>query len=865
MRQLPPKIFLQIFRWYCHWRLVDHIEGDLIEVYKRRLKRKGKIRADLRFIIDVLLLFRPGIVRPFKSHHGNLNTYGMFKSYFKMGWRNLLKNKGYSLINIGGLAVGMAVAILIGLWVVDELSFNRSFDNYARIAKVWQFVKFDVEKSSYDVVPIPLAEDLRENYPDFEAVTMSCGRNVILSTGDKSVMKLGNFVEPSFISIISLDIVSGSKTGLDEINSIMISSSLAKNLFGSSDPLNKLLAINNEQSLKVTGVFEDFAENTSFKDIEFLAPWNYHLVNDRDARSQKDAWDSNSYNIYVLLKDGSKVDEVSAKIKDARLKRADPPAYKPEFFLHPMTKWHLYSDFKDGKNTGGLIVYVWLFGTIGFFVLALACINFMNLATARSEKRAREVGIRKSIGSARGQLVIQFLTESFVIVVLSFFLALVLVQLALPTFNQMVDKSIDILWTNPWFWLAGFSFCILTGFLSGSYPAFYLSSFLPVRVLKGTFRAGRFAALPRKVLVVLQFTVSITLIMGIAVIFRQLEFAKNRSVGYQQARLIEVSMNTPQIYQHVEALQNDLMKSGAIEQISQSTGSITVQYDGTTDFSWEGKNPEGRPLLMRNRVTHEYGKTVGWQLVEGRDFSREYSTDSSAMIINEAAVRLMGFKKPLNETVRSGGKKYNIIGVIKDMVKESPFEPVKPTFYIIAPGVNTINIRLTSQMNLTAALAKVEETFKKHNPGVPFDYDFVDTQYARKFSVEDRIGKLSGFFAVLSTFVSALGILGLASFTAEQRRKEIGIKKVLGATVFQLWQMLSRDFLLLVVIAFFLAAPVAYYFMSNWLMRFEYRTELAWWIFGAAGLGALLITLATVSYQSIRAALANPVKSLRSE
>ena len=865
LRQLPPKIFLQIFRWYCNSRLVDHIEGDLIEVYKRRLNLNGKARADLKFILDVLLLFRPGIVRPFKSHYRNLNSYGMFKSYFKMGWRNLLKNKGYSFINVGGLATGMAVAILIGLWIVDELSFNKSFNNYDRIAKVWQFVKFDVEKSSYDVVPIPLADDLRDNYTDFETVTMSCSRNATLSTGDNAVIKLGNFVDPSFISLTSLNIVSGSKTGLDEINSIMLSESLSKNLFGSDDPLNKLVTINNDQALKITGVFEDFAENTSFKDIGFLIPWNFLLVNDDDVRSQKDEWDSNSYSIYVLLKDGSKVAEVSTKIKDARIKRANPPAYKPEFFLHPMTKWHLYSDFKDGKNTGGLIVYVWLFGTIGFFVLVLACINFMNLATARSERRAREVGIRKSIGSVRGQLIIQFLTESLVIVALSFLLSLVLVQLALPTFNEVVNKNIVILWTNPWFWLAGLSFCLISGLLAGSYPAFYLSSFLPVKVLKGTFRAGRFAALPRKALVVLQFTVSITLIMGIAVIFRQLEFAKSRSVGYEQARLIEVSMNTPQIFQHVDALQNDLLKSGAIEQMSQSSGSITLQYDGTTDFSWEGKNPETRPLLMRNKVTYEYGRTIGWQLIEGRDFSREYSTDSSAMIINEAAVRLMGFKKPLNETVNSGGKKYNIIGIIRDMVRESPFEPVKPTFFIIAPGVNTLNIRLSSQMSVSDALTQVEEIFKKHNPSVPFDYDFVDTKYARKFSDEERIGKLSAFFALLATFISTLGILGLASFTAEQRRKEIGIKKVLGATVFQLWQMLSKDFLLLVIIAFVISTPVAYYFMTNWLMRFEYRTELAWWIFAAAGFGALIITLITVSYQSVKAALANPVKSLRSE
>ena len=790
----------------------------------------------------------------------------MIKSYIKIALRNLIKSKTYSVINIGGLAVGMAVAMLIGLWTWDELTFNKDFKNYGRVAQVWQFVKFDVEKSSYNTLPIPLAEELREKYPDFESVSLSTGRENILSIDTKTFVKSGNYVEPSFLKMMSLKILSGSSNGLKEINSILLSESLAKNFFGTESPLNKIITLNNKESLKVTGVYEDFPVNSTFKDVSFLAPWGFLLANDNNAKKDRDQWDNNSYNIYVQLKEEADFENVSDKIIDIRVKRSNPPAYKPEFFLHPMSKWHLYSDFKDGKNVGGRIEYVWLFGCIGVFVLIIACINFMNLATARSEKRAKEVGIRKSIGSVRGQLVFQFLTESFLIAFISFTLSLVLVQLTLPLFNQVVDKRMTILWNNPLFWLSGLLFSLITGLLAGSYPALYLSSFLPVKVLKGTFRVSRFASIPRKFLVVLQFTVSISMIIGFTVIFRQIEFAQGRSVGYSRNGLIEVRMNTPLLHGHFEALRNDLLTTGAVYDMSESTGSVTIQYGGTTNVTWQGKEPDTRPLLMSNRITHEYGKTIGWQIADGRDFSRELVTDTSSIIINESAVKLMNLKNPLGELVKYNGKDYKVIGLIKDMIKESPFEPIKPTFYVLDyDAVNTINIKLASQMNTSRALGKVEEVFKKYNPTSPFDYRFVDQQYAQKFSNEVRIGKLSSFFAILATFISSLGIFGLASFTAEQRTKEIGIRKILGASVLQLWQMLSKDFVSLVALSIVLSIPIAYHFMSNWLVKFQYRTEISWWIFAAAGFGALCITLLTVSFQTIKSAIANPVNSLRSE
>jgi len=517
-------------------------------------------------------------------------------------------------------------------------------------------------------------------------------------------------------------------------------------------------------------------------------------------------------------------------------------------------------------NTGGTIQFVWLFGITGFFVLLLACINFMNLSTARSEKRAKEVGIRKAIGSVRKQLILQFLSESLLVAMFAFIFSLLLAQLALPFFNSVAGKRITILWTNPLFWLAGICFSLLAGLIAGSYPALYLSSFNPIKVLKGTFRAGRFAAVPRKVLVVLQFGVSVTLIIGTIVVFRQVQFARNRFVGYSREKMIEVSMNTPELAVHYNALRSDLLNTGAVYDMSESSGSVTVQYGGTTDIQWRGKMPDARPLVMRNDITHDYGRTVGWEIKEGRDFSRDFPNDSASVILNEAAVKLMGFQHPLEEFVKANGKDYKVIAVIKDMIKEDPFKPVNPSFYRLNyNGVNTVNIKLAKQPATSEALAKVEAVIKRYNPSGPFVYNFVDAQYEKKFGYEERIGKLSAFFATLAIFISCLGLFGVASFVAEQRTKEIGVRKVLGASVFNVWKLLSKEFIALVVISLLIAIPIAYYFMDKWLLNYEYRAPLSWWIFGIAGFGAIMITIITVSFQAIKTALANPVKSLRSE
>jgi len=642
---------------------------------------------------------------------------------------------------------------------------------------------------------------------------------------------------------------------------------MATALFGSEDPVGKVLKINNKKNLKVSGVFEDFAYNSEFKGVNYIIPWAYYVADNNWVKNSETEWDNNSFQIYAQLQKNADVNKVGAKVKGRLLghERAD----KPGVLLHPMAKWHLYDEFKQGINTGGSIQFVWMFGVIGLFVLLLACINFMNLSTARSEKRAKEVGIRKAVGSQRKQLIFQFLCESVLIAFIAFALSILLAQLALPWFNKIADKKMGILWGNGLFWLFAIGFTIFTGVISGSYPALYLSSFNSVKVLKGTFKAGRFASIPRKVLVVLQFSVSVALIIGTVVVYTQIQYAKNRPVGYSKDGLITINMNTPDLYGKYGTLRTDLINSGGAIAMAESSSPTTSVWSNQSSFDWKGKDPNFNPTFGVIAVTHDFGKAIGWQFVGGRDFSRDYPSDSAAFVLNEAAVKYIGFKNPVGETIKyhdSNPKNCRVIGVVKDMVMESPFAHAKPTIFLMDyEWANVITVKLNTNISTQAALSKVEAVFKRYNPGSPFEYTFNDADYAKKFGDEERISSLASFFAAFAVFISCLGLFGLASFTAEQRTKEIGVRKVLGASVINVWGLLSKDFVLLVFISFFIAIPVASYTMNKWLLGYDYHTGISVWIFAATAGAALLITIATVSFQAIKAALSNPVKSLRTE
>ncbi|GAB3175618.1 ABC transporter permease [Telluribacter humicola] len=791
----------------------------------------------------------------------------MIRNYLKVALRNLLKNKVYTFINIFGLAVGMAVAILIGLWIWDELSFNKYHKNYDRVAQVMLNQTFNGSTGSSRAVSLPLRGEIQNKYAaDFKHIAQaSWNFDHVLANGETKLIKSGMYAEPDLPEMLSLRMLKGSyQTALREPSSIILSESVAKALFGDEEALNKIIKVDNKADLKVTGIFEDLPFNNDFHETYFYMPWAAYEADQEWVKNSKQQWGNHSFQLYAQINDKADFDKVTAKIKDLE-KPHSTPQENPEYFLHPMSKWHLYSDFKEGKNIGGRITFVWLFGIIGIFVLALACINFMNLSTARSEKRAKEVGVRKSIGSLREQLIFQFYSESFLVVFFAFLLSIIMVLLSLGWFNEVAGKEVRIPYANPVFWLLILLFTTITGFLSGSYPAIYLSSFNPLSVLKGTFRVGRWAAVPRKVLVVVQFTVSIVLIIGTIVVFNQINHAKNRPVGYTREGLIQTNINS-ELYGKYDVLRDGLLKSGAVAEMSVSSSPATGVWSNQIGFDWEGKDPNSLPLFGTVACTHDFGKTIGWNIIEGRDFSREYSTDTSALILNESAVALTGLKDIVGKTIRWNDTPYQVVGVVKNMVMESPFTPIKPTIFTMNyDWANIINIRLQPGVPVKEAISKVEAVFKIHSPNSPFDYKFTDEEYDAKFRAEERIGKLAGAFAGLAIFISCLGLFGLASFTAEQRTKEIGVRKVLGASVFTLWRLLSKDFTILVIFSFLIAAPITYYFMYNWLQTYEYRTDISWWVFILSGLGAMVITLLTVSYQSIRAAMINPVKSLKTE
>jgi putative ABC transport system permease protein len=786
----------------------------------------------------------------------------MLKNYFKIAWRNLRKNKVYSLLNIVGLAAGMAVALLIGLWIWDELSFNHYHKKHNRLAFVMSTQTFNGVTETFSNIVVPLENELRTKYAgDFKRLSLTWDGNNILSTGDKKISASGKWAQPDFPEMLTLTMKKGARESFRDPSTLLLSQSLATALFGNADPLNKTVKVDNRIEMKVGGVYEDLPRNTTFNETKYLLPW-YNKANRWTTQSTN--WRNHGCELVVQLSDNAGFDKTSGKIRD--VVNLHTKGGKDYTSLHPMDQWRLYNEFKNGKVAGGRIQFIWLFGIIGVFVLLLACINFMNLSTARSEKRAKEVGIRKAIGSLRRQLTSQFLSESLFVSFLSFILTIILVQLSLPFFNSLSDKQMSIPWSNPLFWLSGVSFMVLTGLVAGSYPAFYLSGFNPVKVLKGTFRAGRFASLPRKVLVVVQFTVSVVLIIGTIIVYRQIQFAKGRPVGYSREGLITIEMNTPELYQNYNAMRHDLIENGGAADMGESNSSITEIWSNNNGVEWEGKDPNTDPLFGTIAVTHDFGNTVGWQIIEGRDFSREFPADTGAFILTESAVKLAGIKNPVGKIMKWAGKDHVVIGVVKDMVMESPYKAVVPTIFHMEYGwVRLITVRIKPTMPVREALAKMEAVFKKYNPGAPFEYKFVDETYAKKFSDEERIGNLATFFAVLAIFISCLGLFGLASFVAEQRTKEIGIRKVVGASVFNLWQMLSKDFVALVIIACLIAIPVAWYFLNQWLQNYDYRAQISWWIFAAAVAGALLITLLTVSFQAIKAAVANPVKSLRTE
>ena len=871
-KAMPPSLAHRFFRWYCRRDLITHIEGDLLEEFHARCHANGTRYAKWQFVRDVMLLFRPAIIRSPKQHKF-LNPAIMYRSYFKIAWRNIQKNRGFSLINVGGLAMGMAVAILIGLWIYDELTYNTYFNNYKSIARVHRTGTLNGETMATTWLPVALGEELRTKYgSDFKHIAMTWPASDHAVASDKDSWSLrGAYIEPQGLEIFSLRMIEGSYAPFHDPHSIVLSQSAAGTLFGKESALNKLVKIDNTMEAKVVGVYEDIPRNAHFHDVQFFSPWDLIVSANPWIRSQ--GFDNNFLEIYVQLADHARIDDVSLRIKDAILTNIKSPEYKavnPQLFLYPMEKWHLWADFHNGVFSG-LIDVVWLFGIVGVFVLMLACINFMNLSTARAEKRAKEIGIRKAIGSIRSQLVAQFYSESFLISAAAFVLSLLLVTISLPWLNDVSLKQITMPWMNFYFWGCCLGFIAITGILAGSYPAIFLSSFNASKALKGGIKLGHATSLPRKVLVITQFSVSVILILGTIVVYTQLNYAKDRPIGYDRNGLVNVQLNSREYQGKNAALRNELLASGGATDVGFCSSPATDIWNTNGGFTWDGMQPGLVAEFGTFTVTPEYGSTAGWEFIEGRDFSRDLASDSSAFVINEAAAKLMGFHTPIGKQVKyeswwtNGVRDFYVIGVIRDQVMKSPYDPAIPSVYFLSGTVHWMAIRMNPELTTTESLKRIQSAFDKVVPGVPVQYKFADEEYALKFAAEERIGVLSTVFSSLAILISCLGLFALAAYVAEQRTKEIGIRKVVGASVLNLWSMLSGQFMVLIIVSCTIAMPVAYYVMDNWLDKFSYRTRIEWWAFAVTAVGAIAITLLTVSFQALKAALMSPVKSLRSE
>ena len=786
----------------------------------------------------------------------------MLKNYFKIAFRNLWKRKGYSFINILGLTIGMASAILILLWIQNELSYDRFYKKSDRLYSMYNRDKFNGEMWAWNSTPKVMAPTIKHDYPEVEDAVRYNDITFLTTVGEKKFNIRGAFVDSGFLSMFDFPLISGNvKQSLAGNYNIVLTQKTAKKLFGNEDPMGKTVLIDSNANFTVSAVLKDLPNNTKF-DFEYLLPWAFMNKLGWD----DNYWGNNSVTTYVTLKPGTSHEAFDKKVKDITTSHSKE---SEKVFSYPVSRQHLYSKNENGNLVDGQIETVRLFAIIAGFILLIACINFMNLSTARSEKRAKEVGIRKVAGAMKGSLIAQFIGESVLISALAFIFAIIAVQCSLGGFNQLVGKELSINYGNPFFWLFAVGFILFTGFIAGSYPAFYLSSFTPVKVLKGTFKKMNALVTPRKVLVVLQFTFAIILIISTIIVQHQIKFAQNRDAGYNRNNLVYTFMQGD-ADKHYLAIKNDVIKSGAVVSVTRSANPITQRWSDSWGFTWEGSTETDKKLdFTRLGSDADFIKTTGVTLKEGRDIDiYNYPTDSTAVLLNESAVAAMHLKNPIGQEIRGGDFKMHVIGIIKDFILESPFEKKVNPMMVNGPNGNYFQVM---HMKLNAAnptadnLAKLEKIFRQYNPQYPFESVFADESYARKFKSQQRTGMLATLFAGLTIFISCLGLFGLATYMAENRIKEIGVRKVLGASVFSITSLLSRDFLILVCTSLLIASPVAWWAMDKWLENYTYHISIEWWVFAIAGALSILIALATVSYQAIKAAVANPVKSLRTE
>lgn len=792
----------------------------------------------------------------------------MIKTYIKIAWRNLLKNKAFSVINILGLAIGMAGALLIALWLQNMLGMDRFHEKSDRLYIISNRDIYQGELQAWTNTPKIMGPTLKSDFPEIESFTrIEQDDKFLTSYGDKNLVSSASFVDPGFFNMFSYPLLKGNKTNLlKDANSVVITEQYAKALFGDNDPIGKTIKIESKYLVTVQAIIKS-PSNYSSLQFDYLLSWDLA----KKMGYVDENWSNNSTYTYVLLREGTTLENFNAKIRlfsqnhinvgDNEIKSTN------EIFAFPYKDTYLYDRSEQGEYTSGRIQLVRLFTWIGAFILLVACINFMNLSTARSERRAKEVGVRKVIGAQRKSLILQFIVESILISIAAMALALVFIVLVLPAFNNLVEKNltISILSGITWLFLVGFT--LFTGILAGSYPAFFLSSFKPLKTLKGKLNTYDKGISIRSILVIVQFSLAIILIIATIIVYQQIQHTKNRDRGYNDNGLLATKFSGT-LEKNYLSLKNELLTSNAVIAVSKNMSPVTNRYSNGWGFSWPGSTENDKKFSFdRFSTDADAIKNLGFKLIAGRDIDAyKYKTDSAAILLTESAVRKMRLTNPVGQTVNGDGRDWTVVGIIKDFVIESPFQESYPMI-ILGPHswFTTIHYRLNTNRGIAENLKTIESIFKKFNPDYPFEYQFIDKTYEQKFKETKAIGTLSMVFAGLTIFISCLGLLALIAYMAETRMKEIAVRKVLGASVAQVTSLLSVDFIKLVIIAILIASPIAWWAMDKWLQDYSYRIQIQWHYFVIAGLMAILISMATISYQAIKAALSNPVDSLKDE
>ena len=787
----------------------------------------------------------------------------MFRLNLKIALRNLWKNKGYTLINVGGLAIGLASCMVLLLYVAYEWSYDKQFKNYDKTYVVYLNSVSSTDIVSYGVTPAPMAMEISEKIQGVAyASHSSTPTNELLSYKQNNFKKAAIFADPSFLKILDYKFIKGNPMKvLQETNSVILTQTMARNLFGDEDPINKTVKFQNSEPLKVEAVIEDVPKNSTIQ-FDYLMPWS---LNEKLNIWVKNAtWGSNAFLTLMQLKDNKYLDNVSGQIKG--IYKRNWKNSENEGLMHPLSKWHLYDKFENGKSTGGKIDQIRIFIVLAFCILLIACVNFMNLSTARSEKRSREVGVRKAIGSSRKSLIGQFLMESMVLSLIGMLVAFTLIEISLPYFNNLLNIQLVINYQDWKFWSTLLGLTIITGFIAGSYPAFYLSSFEPVKVLKGFAAIGGSSLSVRRVLVVFQFVFAACLIVCTGVIYQQLNFIKNKPIGYDRNGLIEIPVQgNLKGKEKLDLVKDQLLKSGAATSVTYFSHSLNQFGDATFDFSWPGKNPKELILFNYRGTGYDFTETTGAKIIAGREFSSRF-VDTVNVLVNETAVKIMGLKQPVGTIIKWDDTPVTIVGVMKDFVMESPYQKVNPlVMYNPTSNYNYIIARLNPDQNLSSSVSTIDNIIKKFNPDFPVDHRFVNDDFESKLQNEKLLGTLSNWFGGFAVFISCLGLLGLALFMAEQRKKEISIRKVLGASTANILTLLNKDFIKLVAIANLIAFPLAYIIISHWLSAYSFRVAISVLPFAIAVGLSFLIAILTVSIQSVKVAKSNPVDALKYE